>query len=57
MLCAACKWCASPSCFSLIRDVFLFTTYLCIMMLNGEIGLCLKSINSDEESDTDLKHC
>ncbi|KAJ7415594.1 STE20/SPS1-related proline-alanine-rich protein kinase [Willisornis vidua] len=40
-----------------LRFVFLFTTYLCIMMFDGEIGLRLKSISSDEESDTDLKHC
>lgn len=39
------------------RSVFLFITYLWIMMLNGEICLCLKSISSDEDSDTDLKHC
>lgn len=46
-----------PRAFLNQRFVFLFTTYLCIMMLDGEIGLCLKSISSDDESDTDLKHC
>ena len=46
-----------PHAFLNQRFVFLFATYLFIMMLDGEIGLCLKSVSSDDESETDLKHC